>query len=372
MSVVFWLGAGLLLFAFAGYPAWVLAQARLRPRPVALADVTPAVTAILAVHDAGDAVRDKLLNLLALDYPECLFDIVVACDGCTDGTADACRSIGSDRITVLEFDTRRGKSACLNDAVARARGEVLLMVDVRQVLDPATLRLLVRNLGDPGVGAVSGRLAFRDVDGGFAASVDAYWRYESLVRAAEGRSGSVVGVTGALYAVRRRLFPRLPDGTVLDDVLVPMAVAKSGHRVVIEPAAIAWDRPSQDARAERARKVRTLAGNYQLVRIAPWLLLPGTNPLWFRFVSHKLLRLAAPWLTLAVGVSALALAPRDGFYAACLAALLGCLGAVLAGKCSPAVARLLPVRLLTAYWHMNAYAARALFAFASRRRLHLW
>ena len=372
MALVFWASAALLVFAFAGYPAWVLAQARLRPRPVAAGDATPTVTAILAVHDAGPAVRDKLLNLLALDYPDPLLDVVVACDGCTDDTERLCRGLGSDRIRVLAFATRRGKSACLNDAVRVARGAILLMVDVRQVVERDALRRLVRHFGDPAIGAVSGRLAFRDVGGGFSATVDAYWRYESMIRAAEARSGSVIGVSGALYAVRRTLFPVLPEGTVLDDVLVPMEVVRSGHRVILDAAAVAWDRPSAHPDLERARKVRTLAGNFQLACLAPWLLLPGANPAWFRFMSHKVLRLAAPWLTLAMAVSALALAPGNRFYGACLLAMAACLAGVVAGRYSHAASRLLPVRLLTAYWHMNLYAARALFAFLLRSRLHLW
>src|SRR5690606_19705419 len=276
------------------------------------------------------------------------------------------------RVRVLEFAQRRGKASCLNDAVASALGDVLLMVDVRQRIEPGVLRALVAHLGDRAVGVVGGQLRFEDPDTGFAASVDAYWRYESAIRQAEAASGSVVGVSGALYAMRRTLFRPLPAETVLDDVLVPMQVAAQGARVTWQPAAVAWDRASDSVSGERVRKVRTLAGNLQLVQLAPWLLHPGRNPLWFRFVGHKLLRLAAPWALLAMGMAALVLARGHAFYLACaIAAVAG--GALVAlVPRVPTLAAGPPVRMLVAFVHMNLFAAQALFAFARGRRLHLW
>lgn len=370
--LVFALSALGLAHVFVGYPLWMLALARWRPRPLQPRAWTPRVTAVLAVHDGAQHVRAKLENLLALDYPPALLDIVVACDGCRDDSAARCRQLGDARVRVLEFATRRGKAACLNDAVAQARGEVLLMTDVRQRLEPDALRRLVAALGDPQVGAVSGQLRLFDAQTGFARGIDAYWRYETLLRASESRSGSAIGVSGALYAMRRELFRSLPPGTVLDDVLVPMQVAAAGWRVAYEPAAVAWDGSSQQPREEQRRKIRTLAGNYQLVQLAPWLLLPWRNPLWFRFVSHKLLRLLAPWLLLALALSAAALAPRHALFAMTVLGLLAAPAAVVAGRLLPALGARLPIRLLTAFCYLNLFAAQALLAFARNRRLHLW
>lgn len=369
---IFALSALALAHVFAGYPLWVAALARWRPRPLQRRAWTPRVTAVLAVHDGAAHVRAKLEGLLALDYPPGLLDIVVACDGCRDGSAALCRQLGDARIRVLEFSERRGKAACLNDAVAAAQGELLLMTDVRQRLEPDALRQLVACLGDPRVGAVGGQLRLLDARTGFAQGIDAYWRYETLIRTSESRSGSAVGVSGALYAMRRELFRPLPPNTVLDDVLVPMQVAAAGWRVAYEPAAVAWDVASQQPHEERRRKIRTLAGNYQLVQLAPWLLLPWRNPLWFRFVSHKLLRLLAPWLLLALGLSAALLAPRHPLFAATALGLLAALTAVVAGRFVPALGGRLPVRLLTAFCYLNLFAAQALLAFARNRRLHLW
>jgi cellulose synthase/poly-beta-1,6-N-acetylglucosamine synthase-like glycosyltransferase len=370
--LVCWGCAWLLLHVFVGYPAWMWLLARVQPLPVKKQAVTPTVTVIIAAHDGEKHIRAKLENLRALDYPDANIDIIVACDGCQDATGVLSRQCGDRRVRVLEFTERRGKAACLNDAVAVARGEVLLLTDVRQKLSPTALRELVANLADPTVGAVSGELHLEDVATGFAQGVDAYWRYEKLIRLSESRSGSTVGVTGALYAMRRELFEPLPVGTVLDDVLIPMRIAAGGRRVVFEPRALAWDQPSQQPAEERRRKIRTLAGNYQLIQLAPWLLWPDSNPLWFRFVSHKVLRLLAPWLLLLFAVTAAVLATRHPMYAWLLLLPLAGMALVVVERLLPVAGRLLPVRLAVAFYYLNLFAAQALIAFTRNRGLHLW
>ena len=376
-TLSFWFSALLLFHVFMGYPLcmWWLARAlprRVRKEVATPTMTMPTVTVVIAAHEAGAHIRAKLTNVFALDYPGERLDIIVVCDGCRDDTAEQCRQVSDPRIRVLELAERRGKASCLNDGIAAATGDVLLMTDVRQNLDPAALRELVANLADPAVGAVSGELKLLDALTGFARGVDAYWRYEKLIRHAESRSGSTIGVTGALYAMRRELFRPLPAGTVLDDVLIPMRIAAAGRRVVFEPLALAWDRPSQQPAEERRRKIRTLAGNYQLIQLAPWLLVPWSNPLWWRFVSHKLLRLLAPWLMLLLTLSSAVLATRHALYLVPLLALVAGVGLVVLAQRLPAAGHMWPVRLVVAFWYLNLFAAQALIAFARNRRLHLW
>lgn len=370
--VVFWTAAVLLAYTYAGYPLLVLAQARIRPRPVLRGGSLPTVTAVMTVYNGAADLAAKLDNLAALDYPSDRLDVVVVCDGCVDASAEVGRRHRGRPVTVIGNSERRGKAACLNEAVAAATGEVLLMVDVRQRLEPDALRRLVACLDDPSVGIAAGELRFEDPDTGFAASVDAYWRYEKAIRLAESASGSAIGVSGALYAVRRALFPVVPAGTVLDDVYVPMHVLRAGYRVVLEEGAVAWDRPSSSSAQERGRKLRTLAGNFQLVSLAPWLLVPGRNPAWLRFVSHKLLRLLSPWLLLLLAAASLALAGRHWFYLLAAAGLAAFVVLVVLAGAAPPLAKLLPVRIAAAFAHMNLFAAQALFTWLGNRRLHLW
>lgn len=370
--IVCWTSAILLVHVFVGYPVWVWLLSRLRPLPVARRGILPTVSIVVAVHDGAGFIRAKLASLQQLDYPAELIDIVIACDGCHDTTVLLARRSTDPRLTVLDFPNRRGKAACLNDAVALTRGEVLLFTDVRQKLSPVALKELVANLADPTVGAVGGELHMENVRTGFAQGVDFYWRYEKGIRHAEALSGSTIGVSGALYAMRRHLFKPLPAGTVLDDVLVPMRVAAQGQRVVFEPKAMAWDQPSQGAEDERRRKIRTLAGNFQLIQLAPWLLLPWANPLWFRFVSHKLLRLLAPWLLVALTCSTGLLVTRHPMYAVAFGGLVAGAAMVALAKFRPPLGRWFPLRIALAFFYLNLFAAQALVAFARNRRLHLW
>ena len=371
--VTYWACLLLLVYVFAGYPLAIWCWSWLLPRRICKLQVTPTITVVMAINDGADLVQAKLANLLELDYPADKIDIVVACDGCRDDTAAQCRNFSGLQIRVMEFAERRGNAACLNDAAAGAAGELLLITDPRQQLDPQALRELAANLADPTVGAVSGEMRLSDASAGIARGIDACWRYETLIRHAESRSGSTVGVTGAIYAMRRSLFQPLPPGTILGDVLMPMTLAASGRRVVFEPLALSWVRSAQQSAEERRRMIRRLAGNFQLLQLAPWLLQPWRNPLWWRFVSHELLRLLAPWLLLLLTLCSALLATHHRLCAWSLLALLTGLAILLLDRRMPsAVARWLPVRLAVVFGYLNLFAAQALIAFARNRRMHLW
>ncbi len=372
-SIVFWTCAVVLVYTFAGYPLLIAAWARFRPRPVRAAVVRPRVAIIVVAHNEEARMGAKLRTCLDQDYPAELVRIVVASDGSTDGTNAVVEAVGEPRVRLLPFAARRGKAACLNDAAAACDEDVLVFTDARQTLDPKAVRCLVETLGDPEVGAVSGELIFvRDDMTGFGDSVDAYWRYEKFIRQCEARVHSVPGVTGALYAIRKKCFLPIPHRTILDDVAIPMQAVRLGYRTVFDSRAIVYDKPSRSATQEKLRKVRTLAGNYQLIAMMPWLLLPGINPIVVQYASHKLLRLAAPFaMLILLGASAL-LALGSPAYAAVLALQLLGYGLAVGALASVRVARWRPARLASTFLVMNWYAVLGLAHFVSDRSGHLW
>jgi cellulose synthase/poly-beta-1,6-N-acetylglucosamine synthase-like glycosyltransferase len=150
-------------------------------------------------------------------------------------------------------------------------------------------------------------------------SVGSYWRYEKWLRAKEALVHSMLGATGAIYAMRRQAWQPLPPGTILDDVLTPMRAVLSGWRIVFDPSARAFDVTAPDASAEVRRKTRTLAGNWQILTLAPRLAIPGLNPVWLQYWSHKIGRLLVPFALIALLVSSVALARASAFYALALA-----------------------------------------------------
>src|SRR3984885_12330973 len=334
MKWVFWASAVVIAYAYVGYPLLLWVRSWWSPRPVMRGTSTPAVSAVMVVRNEEAVIGPKLQNLLTLDYPPEQLEVVVVSDGSNDGTAAVLAEVQKNgcRVRTLLKPESRGKAAGLNDAIGMARGEVLLFTDARQPIEPGALRLLIENFGDPEVGVASGELMLGDpASGETGKGMGLYWRIEKKIRELESASGSVAGATGAIYCARRELLDPLPEGTILDDVLLPMQVVRRGSRVIFDARARAWDSPDLGSSREFARKVRTLSGNYQLLQLAPWLLGSG-NGIRFEFISHKLLRLVVPFALVALLVASLflptpfyriALFAQLAFYALSLVALGG-------------------------------------------------
>jgi cellulose synthase/poly-beta-1,6-N-acetylglucosamine synthase-like glycosyltransferase len=268
--------------------------ARLRKRDILKADITPRVSVVIACHNEEDNIESRIRNLLECDYSRDLLEIVIVCDGSTDLTAEIARRSASDRVRLFAYEKRKGKATALNVGVEIATGEIIVFADARQSFERRAIKEMIANFADSRVGAVSGELLLEGRGGASVGEgVGLYWKYEKWIRKSESRFGSVIGATGAIYAIRRELWRPLPETTILDDVYTPMGIALGGRRVVFEEKARAHDRATESAGREFARKVRTLTGNYQLCQLMPRLLVP-TSVLLFQFYSHKLMRLAAP------------------------------------------------------------------------------
>ncbi len=364
MKVLFWLSVAVIGYTYFGYAAWLWLCARFRKLPIQKDDFTPSVSIVIAARNEEANLPAKLENLRLLDYPKQLLEIVVVSDGSTDRTASILRGEVPNVVAVI-LEESNGKAFALNEAVKRATGEIVVFLDARQYIEPDAVSTLVSCFADPAVGAASGELLLDSSAAGSQEGLGIYWKIEKVVRRLESESGSVVGVTGAIYAIRRGLYTAIPSGTILDDVFVPMNVVRKGRRVVFEPAAIARDRLFAEKGKEFSRKVRTLTGNYQLLRLAPWLLLPS-NPLLFRFVSHKLLRLLVPMLLVVMLVtSALAGGPvyRAIFVLQVLFYVLAVFGTLV-----PSVKQFKPVGVASTFVMLNAAAALAFYNFAAGRK----
>jgi len=304
----------LVLYVFGGYPLYLGWLVRLRSRLVQRACYQPAVSVILAVHNGEGYLGRKLDSLLALEYPKEKMEILVVSDGSTDGTDRIAGSYAEKGVRLLQV-RQGGKALALNAGMGASRHPVLVFTDVRQTLAPDSLGLLMENLADPSVGAASGELVIRKGKSLEETSVGLYWRYEVWIRRRLSAIDSIFGATGAYYALRRELAVPIPADTLLDDVYLPLAAFFRGYRLVLDSRVHMYDEPTR-LPDEFWRKVRTLAGNYQVMRAYPRLLAPrclGGNRLWLHFVSYKLARLLAPFLLAAVLFTSFALpAPWRG------------------------------------------------------------
>jgi cellulose synthase/poly-beta-1,6-N-acetylglucosamine synthase-like glycosyltransferase len=288
------------------YPLTVWALARMRRRtPLPSLGERPAVTVVVATRADVEMVSARVTDLLSADYPRELLDVVVAYDARTTEAWIDPASFAPARVSVVRGDAPGGKAAALNAGLRAATGEVVVFADAGQRFSPDAIRLLVDDVRRDGVGAASGRLELPTGAGAPSPLIRAYWRMETMIRRSEAAIHSSVGVTGAIYAMRRALWTPLPAGLILDDVYVPMRLVLDGHRVgYVDGARAVETRPATE-KNEYHRKVRTLTGNWQLCAWLPRVLVPFANPIWPQFMFHKLLRLFTPYWAIACALWAM-------------------------------------------------------------------
>jgi poly-beta-1,6-N-acetyl-D-glucosamine synthase len=312
--------AAAVLYILFGYPLLLAAIARRRARPVFKQPQSKSVSILVAVYNGEHFIAEKLRSLLALEYPRELLEIIVISDGSSDQTESITERFVPMGVRLLRLP-RGGKPAALNAGITRSRGEILIFTDVRQTLAPDSVQHMVDCFADPTVGVVSGELIIRKGASREEADVGLYWHYEFWIRNNLASIDSIFGATGALYAMRRELAVPMPPEVLLDDMHLPLHAFFRGYRLIVEPKSRVYDFPTS-LDTEFKRKVRTLAGNYQILAAFP--LLGPRNRMWVHFVSYKFGRLLLPWLLAVMAISGfflpvpwvwLALASQSGFYA---------------------------------------------------------
>lgn len=368
-------------YVYVGYPVAVGLLARTRP-PEGPYDPTalPSVSVVVAAFNESASIGAKMANLLALDYPDDLLEIVVVADGSDDGTELVAKQASEGRATVLHRPEREGKARAMARGVAASRGEVVVFMDANNTVGPDALRRLVLPLSDPAVGAVTGAKAVAGGVEELTGGERAYWRYESVIKKAESRLGCCTGVIGELFAIRRELVPDFPDGLVNDDFHMAMHVARAGSKVAYAPDAESWEPTAPSAAEDAVRRRRMTAGRWQ--SLARWRdTVPLERPLvvW-QVASHKHLRLVLPFTMAgalaanAADVVAGAGKPHQGPSRTLLAGQLAFYGLAALGPRTPGPK---PVRQAAAaaryLVRSNAASAEGLVHYVQNRdSLHLW
>jgi cellulose synthase/poly-beta-1,6-N-acetylglucosamine synthase-like glycosyltransferase len=301
-ALIIFLASGLfVVYVLAGYPLLLAWLARRNAKPVLRDAKLRPVSIVIAVRDGERWMEHKLRSVQELDYPKELMEVIVVSDGSCDRTEEIARGFAQHGVQVISSPQSSGKASALNLGIPAARNEILVLTDVRQDLDPLSLRRLIACFGDPQVGVASGDLKIRSGSDAGERDVGLYRRYESWIRARISEIDSMFGATGSYYAMRRELAVSLPAGTLLDDMYLPLAAFFRGYRLILEPTALAFDEPTA-LESEFSRKVRTLAGNWQILARYPALLGPR-NRMLLHFLSHKFGRLMLPFALVAAGVS---------------------------------------------------------------------
>jgi glycosyltransferase involved in cell wall biosynthesis len=362
-----------LIYTYVGYPLAIWILSRLFPHQWKRGPICPTVSIVLAVHNGGSMLRKKIDQLLNVGYPK-LREIIIVSDGSTDETNELLGAKQSPLICPIVLPEHKGKAIALNAGLDRATGELVVFVDVRPQIEPGTIQELVSNFADPTVGCATGDLNLRHEGHDFTTKAvgDFYWRYEQWIRRCESMVDSTLGVYGGFYCVRRSLAAKQPDGMILDDMFQPLSIVRQGYRAVIDPHTRVYDAWPNNSRDEYRRKVRTLAGNYQLVRILPWCIGIG-NRTALQFFSHKLMRLICPYLLILLFASSAVCSLDSPSYAAFAALQVGIYLAALAGIAHLPLPGLLgrAVSPFSAFILLNTAAVVALYRYLTRGK-DLW
>ncbi|MDX6606764.1 MAG: hypothetical protein QOD14_1304 [Solirubrobacterales bacterium] len=351
LEIVFWVAAGLIVYAHLGYPLLLAALVAIFGEPRDAADQEgelPRVTLIIPAYDEEQVIERKIANARALDYPADRLEIVVASDGSSDRTAELARSAGADDVLELP---RGGKVAALNQAVRREGGEILAFSDANSYWHPDALRRLVARFADERVGYACGQVRFEGGEGGNQEGL--YWRYEMTVRSMETRLAGITAGNGAINAVRREAYIEL-DPSRGQDIGFPFELTKRGWRAVYEPAAVAEEKMAPTVEGEFRRKRRMMWGLWDVM--LKWGMLDprGYGPAYaLEIYSHRLLRYLTPWLHLIVLPANVALLGHGWVYTATLSLQLAILVGALLGRFVPA----LPFRI--AYYYVTVTASIA-------------
>ena len=295
--IVLWICCALLVYSYFAYPLLVGVLAKLFGTPVAGDNVLRRVTVIVTAYNEANCIRAKLDNLAGLDYPLDLLQVLVVSDGSTDSTEQIAASYEVRPVRVLRVDGRQGKTACQNAAALAADGEILVFTDATTRLKTDAVEAMVKNFADPLVGCVGGRLIYvSDVDNMTGSGGEAYWSYETRLRMGESSLGSLIGVSGCLYAVRKSSYRPIDPG-LISDFAIAMRIRELGLRTILAPDACCYETTLEDGTRELSMRIRVGVRSLNaLVQERRFL-----NPLKYglfawQLWSHKVLRYASPFL----------------------------------------------------------------------------
>lgn len=257
-------------------------------------DNTPPVTLIISVYNEEDIIEEKIKNSLMLNYPKNKLEIMVVSDHSTDKTDDIIRSYVKD-VTLLAHNLRRGKTAGLNDAVRKAKGDVVIFSDADSMYEPNAINEITKLLGDPNVGLVTGSTKYiAEGNGEMIETSSIYTRLELLIKHLESNIGSCVGADGAIFGMRKTLYEQLSNDDI-NDFVIPLKVVSQGYRVVLHDNLFCVEAASASSSGEFRRQIRitnrTLRALFRHLHLMNFFKYPLFS---FELVSHKLIRFSAP------------------------------------------------------------------------------
>jgi cellulose synthase/poly-beta-1,6-N-acetylglucosamine synthase-like glycosyltransferase len=214
-------------------------------KKVKIQEIYPNVTLIIAAYNKEKVIEAKIRNCFELDYPKDLMDVIIVSDGSTDSTPSIVNKYSDKGIQGLFQPERRGKTAALNRAVEKAKGDIIIFSDANSMFGPQSIKLLIRNFADLSVGGVCGRKSIlKTADRESSRGDSLFWDFESVLKTMQSHAGSISNGDGEIFALRRSLYKEIPEKIINDDQAITFNIIKEGYRVIYEPEAISNEEAS--------------------------------------------------------------------------------------------------------------------------------
>ncbi len=302
--LVFAGSAGVILYVYLGYPLLVFLLSRIRPRAVKKHAIEPSVSLIITAYNEEAAIRGKLENTLALEYPKEKMEVIVVSDCSSDRTDDIVKEFSHSGIKLVRQAHRGGKTSAQNLAVEHASGEILVFSDATSMYQVNVLREVVANFADASVGCVAGKLIYVDpAKSNIGSAAKSYWGYETALKTSESLVCSLIGVSGCLYAVRRTNYIAMyPEAC--SDFLIATVVYQQGLRTVYEPNAVCTEETNRRSDKEMVMRIRVISQTFTDLWRNRGMLNPFRSGFFaVELFSHKVLRYSVPIFLIAMLIS---------------------------------------------------------------------
>ncbi|WP_432105057.1 glycosyltransferase [Streptomyces sp. bgisy091] len=226
---------------------------------------TRPVSVLVPAYNERECIEATVRSLVASDHP---IEVIVIDDGSTDGTADLVEAMWIPNVRVVR-QRNAGKPAALNNGIANARYDIVVMMDGDTVFEPSTVRELVQPFADHRVGAVAGNAKVGNRD-----SLIGAWQHIEYVmgfnldRRMYDLLGCMPTIPGAVGAFRRDALDRIggmSEDTLAEDTDVTMALHRDGWRVVYAENARAWTEAPESVQQLWSQRYRWSYGTMQAI-----------------------------------------------------------------------------------------------------------
>ena len=371
MVYLFWISFCVIFYVYFIYPSLIYLYSKVCSKNFTNHEIFPPLSIIITAYNEEFDIASKLENTLSLDYPKEKLEIIVGSDGSTDKTNDIVKTFEKKGVKLLAFSDNRGKTMTQNDCVGIAKNNIIVFMDAASFCNKNSLKTLVSRFSDSRVGAVAGRIEFvASKDNIVTQSQGAYWRYEQFLKKSESNIGSLVGVDGPLYAIKKELYVPL-SSDMISDLITPLLVIKQGYSVVLASDAVTYEVATSSSKDEKNTRRRVvLRGLIGLFRYHSLMNPFKHTILAWQIISHKILR----WLVgvfFIIMILAAACLASNQFYLIILFLILAFLSLAFVGYKYPGIKK--PYFVIPYYFMLVNWAAMlGVYDFIKGKRIVTW